>query len=385
MPKTSANITIIGILGIIYATVMILGRLSGNVQVLHASGPLADALRSDSAFVSLFITSAVGGYAFNILMLVASVGALKRKPWARWGINVYAVGSILLIIMDAIISFYYVLPRVAAKMFFAIFAIFGLLLYLAIACVILVVLNRRVVANAFKGIEPVVPGEAEVPATMNIPIQWRLVRGVGKLLTLFGAAFFVQVSIRMVFEVGNSSALVLAAILELAQFIAMLGGGICLVWFASAQVSTIDTMVENLASKSVSLSGRKPNPDAIYSQLVFVTAVGLLPFIRDIASYNHVLPSVVSLIDNLPGFFLYICWFAGIIGGLERLLRIRRFVWRRYLIAVMAVVLPVASISVLVQVRARTRPPAATQSMLIELIPPHASPPRPPPRQAATV
>ena len=176
MRKVPTSVMVVSILGIIYGGLMVL-CVPVNILLMVTPlfpSPVLDALRQDQTYVTVYLVNSAIGFCLGMLLLVSSIGSLKIKPWARLGMNVYAVALIVMTLVGTVITLEYVLPITKKAMEGTpaaglgivsgiVGAVLGLLFALAVAAVILVVFNRRVAVDAFRGIFPeeaaTLPGE----------------------------------------------------------------------------------------------------------------------------------------------------------------------------------------------------------------------------------
>jgi hypothetical protein len=180
MKKVPTSVMVVSILGIIYGGMMVV-CVPVNIVLMVTPlmpNPVLDVLRHDQTYVTLYLVTSAIGFVMGLMLLASSIGSLKLKPWARVGMNVYAVAHVLTTMMGTAITIMYVLPRTkealangpggeaAMKVGViggAVGAVLGVLFAMAVAVVILVVFNRRAAVDAFKGIFPeeeaTLPGE----------------------------------------------------------------------------------------------------------------------------------------------------------------------------------------------------------------------------------
>ena len=122
-------------------------------------------LNKDSGYLLFIGISLAIGLPLMILMIASSIGGLMLKPWARIGMLIYAVGSIVNGIGGAIFNILYVTPLMlsalapndparAGAMGGAIGGSCGGLIGLIFPICILIFYTRPNVINAFKGISP---------------------------------------------------------------------------------------------------------------------------------------------------------------------------------------------------------------------------------------
>ena len=172
MHNPPTSVMVVSILGIIYGAVIVLGAPCGIFLTFHplTPNPAADALAKDSGYVITVVISSAINFCLGLLLLASSIGSLKLKPWARLGMNVYAVVYVITNFVGTIVAFVFVMPKMAdamanmppaaaqaAKIVALIGGVFGFLIALAIALIILVTFNRRIARDAFQGIFPADP------------------------------------------------------------------------------------------------------------------------------------------------------------------------------------------------------------------------------------
>jgi hypothetical protein len=183
MNKTPTSIMVVSILGIIYSAYILLATPCGIFLTFHpiTPNPVMDEIRNDMAYLIFMLCSSIVQVGMGALLLASSIGSLKLKPWARTGMNTYAVIKALFTLAGTVFSLVYVMPRMSAALaamppgpgvsaaalvgtLAIIGAIFGLLLGWGISAVILVVFNRRIAIDAFHGIFP--------PEPSSIPLDY---------------------------------------------------------------------------------------------------------------------------------------------------------------------------------------------------------------------
>jgi hypothetical protein len=187
MSKTPTSVMVVSILGIIYGIYILLATPCGIFMIIHPimPNPMLETLTKDATYITFVLCTSIIQVCMGVLLLAASIGSLKLKPWARTGMNTYAVIKALFSLVGTVISLVFVLPRMTTAMaatppgpagpfavsfaplvgtFAIVGAILGLLLGWAVSTVILITFNRRIAVDAFHGIFPVEP--------TNFPVQF---------------------------------------------------------------------------------------------------------------------------------------------------------------------------------------------------------------------
>ena len=101
------SVTVFAVLGIIFGSLGVLGMLCSIPQYFGlqlAPNPMMDGIRKDPLLLTVTLGSLIVGFVMSVWLLVASIGMLSLKTWARkamvrYGI-VYLVTSILSIILS---------------------------------------------------------------------------------------------------------------------------------------------------------------------------------------------------------------------------------------------------------------------------------------------
>ena len=180
------SLKVLGILGIILSALYLVCTPWGIFQIYFpiAHSPVTDQLNQDRLYVGFALVSGVFSFFLGILLLASSIGCLKAKPWARTGMNTYAVTYTLITIVGTIFNYVYLLPKMKEAMAAAgpttlppatfeilqiIGAIVGLLIAATIVTTILIIVNRKIAVDAFHGIFPADPTNFSVDSTLPPP------------------------------------------------------------------------------------------------------------------------------------------------------------------------------------------------------------------------
>ncbi len=167
MAKAPTSVMVVSILGIIYGGLMLL-CLPVNIIMMITPlmpNPVLDALRHDQTYVAIYLATNAISLFLGVLLLASAIGSLKLKAWGRTGMNMYAVAHIVMAVVGTVVNVVWVFPATKKAMegnpagemgliSGIAGAVLGLLFALAVAAVILIVFNRRVAVDAFKGIFP---------------------------------------------------------------------------------------------------------------------------------------------------------------------------------------------------------------------------------------
>jgi hypothetical protein len=161
-----AAVTTLATLGVIFGTFGLLCRPTGLVmQMLIRTpqpNPVLDAFRNDPTLRAWTFVSAITGTLVSLLLLMSSIGSLRLKSWARFGMLCYATLAALLTVVGQIFAYTVLGPALRQAMRQAGAAeaspgwmggpsgmVIGLVLGLWYPILIFIYYNRRDVKQAF--------------------------------------------------------------------------------------------------------------------------------------------------------------------------------------------------------------------------------------------
>ncbi len=121
-------VTIFGILNIVFAIIGIMGAIcslafftiiDGNsdnpiIQIMQKN-PVFQAMRDNPSYLAYLKFSMILGVVVAVLLLVAGIGLLKLKPWARMLSIIYGVYGIISVIGNAIASYFFLIQPMFQK------------------------------------------------------------------------------------------------------------------------------------------------------------------------------------------------------------------------------------------------------------------------------
>jgi hypothetical protein len=178
MNKTPTSVMVLGIIGIILGALGVCG-IGFSVLVMSVPmgppNPALTALYDDPIYrMSMWIMIPIG-MALLAWLVIASIGSLKLKPWARKSMVVYAWVALIQTVIGGIFNMGYVVPKMMAAMPAAsagpahagaiggaIGGSCGSFLGLIYPTCILYFFTRTHVVNAFNGIFPASPTDFPV-------------------------------------------------------------------------------------------------------------------------------------------------------------------------------------------------------------------------------
>ncbi len=185
MNNRPAALTVLAILSIIWGAGAILMSCGGWIMYFVPMGPANPALEelkhSLVYKVMLFGLGSVG-LMLALGLLAGGIGALSIKPWSRTTLRVYAIGKIVLVVIQTILNALFIIPKTyeatisgpgmpagMEKIMIVSLIVggcIGVLIALAMPVYILITLRMRAVKDAFNGIFPPQGG-----FEMNMPQQ----------------------------------------------------------------------------------------------------------------------------------------------------------------------------------------------------------------------
>ncbi|HVS73498.1 MAG TPA: hypothetical protein VHQ47_19905 [Phycisphaerae bacterium] len=116
MHRVPISVKVLSIIGIVLASLSLLGGLCGALLIFTPILPLPEIepLRHDVPYLVIGIISFVIGSALSILLLAGSIGSLRLRPWARLAMIVYAIILPIETVAFAILNLLYLAPHVAS-------------------------------------------------------------------------------------------------------------------------------------------------------------------------------------------------------------------------------------------------------------------------------
>jgi hypothetical protein len=180
MNRMPPAILVLAIIGIVFAALGILGALFGAVVLFFPffTDPSLDALRHDPIYITATSITLVFGTLTTILLLAASLGSLKLRPWARKAMLLYALLALAQNLLGTLFNLLYTLPHMtiaspgspAARAGFiggVIGGLFGLLFNAAWSICILYFFSRPSAIDAFN--PAFIPTAAPTPFPVETP------------------------------------------------------------------------------------------------------------------------------------------------------------------------------------------------------------------------
>lgn len=109
------GVTVFGILSIVLGIFALLGGLASILFLVLAlfvdlgPNPTFDIMRESLAYQVFYGVLMAGNLAFSVVLIVAGVGMLRRQPWSRRLSVIYAIYSIVAVVIGTAGQFYFVL------------------------------------------------------------------------------------------------------------------------------------------------------------------------------------------------------------------------------------------------------------------------------------
>lgn len=104
-PARPTSISIISILGMIFGSLKVLGSLCGSVAIIAMGSQLQTQGRLNIP-MGWLIFATILGIVMGAFLLLASIGAYRLKLWARKGLVIYAILSIVFDLIGAAVNFH---------------------------------------------------------------------------------------------------------------------------------------------------------------------------------------------------------------------------------------------------------------------------------------
>lgn len=114
------SVTVFGILNIVFAAlgffgVLAMGALLFLPQPANSPNPVIQLIHDNSAYAAwVEISTVLGAFSISVL-LVAGIGLLKMRSWARILSIVYAIYSIVMIIVSTVVNFFLLVQPLLAQ------------------------------------------------------------------------------------------------------------------------------------------------------------------------------------------------------------------------------------------------------------------------------
>jgi hypothetical protein len=179
MNQRPVSITVLSIIGLVLGGLGLLGTCWSFVATfanLNRGNPMTEALLASTFYKAYVGVAGCFGLCVTALLIASCIGSLKLMPWARMGMNLYAVLSIFQALVGAVITFIWIIPLMLESMpagtppevrtgmrIGAYFSPCFMLAMLVYPICVLIFFNRRVAANAFRGI--IQPSPTDFPIT----------------------------------------------------------------------------------------------------------------------------------------------------------------------------------------------------------------------------
>jgi len=108
-PTESTWVTVIGIIGIVYASIGLFGGVCGlggsaMMSFIPSMAPHGKSMPSTVAMGPWLILSNLAGMVLAIVLLVGAIGLLKRRPWSRGVLMGWAVADIVVTVLGLFAS-----------------------------------------------------------------------------------------------------------------------------------------------------------------------------------------------------------------------------------------------------------------------------------------
>jgi hypothetical protein len=171
------SVTVFGILNIVFAAIGVIGTVAGIVTLFAAGtnsdNPVLQAIRDNPAYAAFLKVSILPGLLACVALLLAGIGLLKLKPWARTLSIVYGFYAILMVIVNSIANYYFLVqpmlekahgeqgPQAAAAMGGAFGSMFGGCFGIIYPILLLIFMTRPKVVAAFNPVAS--PGGLQPP------------------------------------------------------------------------------------------------------------------------------------------------------------------------------------------------------------------------------
>jgi hypothetical protein len=169
MRRGPTSVKVLSILGILFSAFGVLGILTAGVMLV-ASGFLPDEMTQPEIdndlgyLIGSWILLAIS-LPLTLLLFFASVGSLSLKPWARRGMLIYAVITILQGVAYFLFTFFYVLPLMLSVLppndpnrigvvGGVVIGVFGTIIGMVYPIFVICYFTRPHVVDAFRGVFP---------------------------------------------------------------------------------------------------------------------------------------------------------------------------------------------------------------------------------------
>lgn len=111
MTQRPTSVTVIAILGLVWAGFGVLLTLWGLIVPLVSSAPEQVALRADVGLMSVTYIGGCIGLLLNAVLVAGCIGALKMTRWSRPTLLGWAYVNLALIVITGLLNVAYVIPR----------------------------------------------------------------------------------------------------------------------------------------------------------------------------------------------------------------------------------------------------------------------------------
>jgi hypothetical protein len=107
------SVTVFGILNIVFAVIGVLSMIASLFMFLpQAAGthnPVIQLIHDNPAFAAWLKFSMVQGTLAAVALLLAGIGLLKLQPWARTVSIVYAIYSVVMIVVGTVANYFFMM------------------------------------------------------------------------------------------------------------------------------------------------------------------------------------------------------------------------------------------------------------------------------------
>ena len=114
-PRVPTSVTVISVLGLVFGAFGVFG-LAFSILFIFSGfqfgppNPMMDKVNKDPGYLLGTGISLAVGVPLLVIMLASAIGGLSLKPWARVGMLIYAIGTILNGLVSTVFTVVYVIP-----------------------------------------------------------------------------------------------------------------------------------------------------------------------------------------------------------------------------------------------------------------------------------
>jgi hypothetical protein len=113
------SVTVFGILNIVFAAFGFFGVIASamlfTLSGANSSNPVIQLIQDNPSYAAWIKISVVLGILVSIGLLASGIGLLKLKPWARIFSIVYAIYSIVMIIVGTVVNYFFLVQPLLEK------------------------------------------------------------------------------------------------------------------------------------------------------------------------------------------------------------------------------------------------------------------------------